>query len=114
LPRRAPVATVRWVFETRPPGDQPTTSQCVRFSFEATSLRHAVDLAGRLRRVSRSGVWVRPARVSGASSFQWEILVTTPALDPGSIAAVEEEMRRVARESLGIRFRGWLLLSARP
>jgi hypothetical protein len=102
------------VFETRPPGDQPTTSQCVRFSFEANSLRHAVDLAGRLRRANRSGVWVRPARVSGASSFRWEILVTTPALDAARITALEEEMRRVAWESLGIRFRGWMLLSARP
>ena len=81
---------MKWVFETRPPGDQPTTSQCVRFSFEATSRRHAVDLAGRLRRVSRSGVWVR------------------------AIAGLEEEMRRVAREEPGIAFTGWLLLSGGP
>ena len=102
------------MFETRPTGDQPTSSQCVRFSFEAASLQQAVDLAGRLRRVNRSGVRVRPARVSGASSSQWEILVTTPALDASGITDVEEEMRRVALEEPGIRFTGWLLLSGRP
>jgi CheY-like chemotaxis protein len=106
----APVATVRWVFETRPPDDQPASSQCVRFSFEATTLRQAVDVAGRLRRVNPSGVRVRPAQVSGTGSFHWEILVTTPAWEATGIAGFEEEMRRVAWWAPGIRFTGWIYL----
>jgi hypothetical protein len=114
LPEHAPVATVTWVFETRPPGDQPASSQRVRFSFEAASVRQAIDVAGRLRRANGRGVRVRPARVSGTSSFQWEIIVTTPVLDTSGIADLEEEMRRVALEEPGIRFTGWLLLSGSP
>jgi len=114
LPERPQVATVTRVFETRPPDDRPTSSRCVRFSLEAASLRQAVDVAGRLRRANGSGVRVRPARVSGTSSFRWEILVTTPALETSEIADLEEEMRRVALEAPGIRFTGWLLLSGSP
>jgi CheY-like chemotaxis protein len=110
----APVATVRWVFETRPPDDQPASSQCVRFSFEATTLRQAVDVAGRLRRVNPSGVRVRPAQVSGTGSFHWEILVTTPAREATGIAGFEEEMRRVAWRAPGIRLTGWLYLWGSP
>ena len=103
-----------WVFETRPPGDQRTASRCVRFSFEATSLRQAVDVAGRLRRANGSGVRVRPARVSGTSSFRWEVLATAAALEPSEISDLEQEMRRVALEEPGIRFTGWVLLSGSP
>jgi CheY-like chemotaxis protein len=84
----------------------------VRFSFEATSLRQAVDLAGDLRRVNPTGVRVRPARVSRMGSFRWAILVTTPALQARAISALEEDMRRVAWRAPGIRFTGWLYLSA--
>jgi hypothetical protein len=105
---------VKWVFETRPPGDEPAFSHCMRFSFEVKSLRQAVDLAGRLRRLNASGVRVRPARVTDARSCHWEILVTTPALEASAIAGLEEEMRRVAREEPGVAFTGWLLLSGGP
>ena len=84
----------------------------MRFSFEATSLRQAVCVADELRRVSPTGVRVRPARLSRVGSFHWAILVTTPALDASGLAAVEDEMRRVALRAPGIRFTGWLYLSA--
>jgi CheY-like chemotaxis protein len=84
----------------------------VRFSFEATSLREAVDVADELRRVSPTGVRVRPARLSRVGSVHWAILVTTPALDASGLAALEDELRRVAWRAPGIRFTGWLYLSA--
>lgn len=102
------------MFETRPTGDRPTSSRCVRFSFDATSLRQAVDVADRLRRANGSGVRVRSARVSGTSSFRWEILVTAAALEASGISDLEQEMRRVALEEPGIRFTGWVLLSGSP
>jgi hypothetical protein len=77
-------------------------------------VRQAVDVAGRLRRANARGVRVRPARVSGASSVQWEIIVTTPVLETSGIADLEEEMRRVALEEPGIRLTGWLLFSGSP
>ena len=83
----------------------------MRFSFEATSLREAVNVAGDLRRVNAAGVRVRPARGLRMASFHWAILVTTPALEASRLAAVEEEMRRVAWRAPGIRFTGWLYLS---
>jgi CheY-like chemotaxis protein len=100
------------VFEPRSPEDQPTCAQCVRFSFEAASLRRAVEVAGELRRVNPTGVRVRPARGSPTGSSHWAILVTTPALEASGIAVVEEELRRVAWRAPGIRFTGWLYLSA--
>ena len=64
------------MFETRSTGDRPASSQSVRFSFDASSLRQAVDVAERLRRANGLGVRVRPARVSGTDTLRWEILVT--------------------------------------
>ncbi len=49
------LATLRWVFATRSPEDRPTSSQCVRFSFEAASLQQAVEVADELRRVNPTG-----------------------------------------------------------
>jgi two-component system nitrate/nitrite response regulator NarL len=111
-PNQASIATVSRVFKPRSTEDQPTSSQCVRFSFEAATLRQAVDAAGELRRVNPTGVRVRPAPVSHMGSFTWAILVTMPALEARGIAAVEEEMCRIARRAPGIRFTGWLYLSA--
>jgi CheY-like chemotaxis protein len=70
-----------------------------------------VEVAGELRRVNPTGVRVRPARVSPMGSVHWAILVTTPPLEASGIAALEEEMRRVAWRAPGIRFTGWLHLS---
>ena len=96
------------MFKTRSPEAQPTGSQCVRFSFEAESLRQAVEVAAELRRVNPTGVRVRPAQVAAMGSLRWGILVTTPPLEASGIAALEEVMRRVAWRAPGVRFTGWL------
>jgi CheY-like chemotaxis protein len=99
------------VFETGSPDGRSAFSQCVRFSFEATTLRQAVSLAGELRRVSPEGVRVRPARVSGPGLSCWAVHVTTPPMETGGIAALEDELRRIAWRAPGIRLTGWLHLS---
>ena len=96
---------------TRPPQNQPSRSQRVRFSFEVANLRQAVDLTGRLRRITKNGVRVRPARLGNGDSFRWEILMTASPVEPSRILALEEEMRRFAWQAPGIRFTGWLCLS---
>ena len=114
---RASVATLEWVSDTARPDDQRTRSQCVRFSFESATLRQAVEVAGQLRRVTRNGVRVRPARFSDAGSTRcdagstrWAILVTTPPLAGDGIGDLEDAMHRVARQVPEIRFTGWLCL----
>jgi CheY-like chemotaxis protein len=102
---------VRWVTATRPPHDLPTRSQRVRFAFEVMSLREAVDVSAELRRLTGTGVQVRPARLPRRGSLHWEILVTRGPLDPSGILAAEGEMRRFAWEAPGVRFTGWLCLS---
>jgi CheY-like chemotaxis protein len=93
------------------PDDQSTGSTCVRFTFETRSLRQAVEVADQLRRVNPTGVRVRPGRLSRPGSYHWAILVTTPPLEASGIAALEEEMRWVARRAPGVRLTGWLFLS---
>ena len=100
------------MFKTRSAEAQLTCSQCVRFSFEAESLRQAMEVAAELRRVNPTGVRVRPAQVASMGSLRWAILVTTPPLEVRGIAALEEDMRRVAWRTPGSRFTGWLFLSA--
>ena len=90
---------------------RPTRSTHVRFSFETLSLRQAVDVADKLRRDIADGVRVWPSRRPRMAGHRWEILVTTGPLDWSGIAAVEEEMQRVARRAPGLRFTGWLGLS---
>ena len=93
------------------PEDQPTGSERVRFTFETRSLRQAVEVADQLRRVNPTGVRVRPGRLTRLGSYHWVILVTTPPLEASGIAALEEEMRWVARRAPGVRLTGWLFLS---
>jgi hypothetical protein len=92
---------------------QQTRLQRVRFSFETERLRQAVDVASKLRRVAPDGVQVRPAQLSRTACHRWAILVTTDPLGWSAIAATEEEMRRVAWETPGLSFTGWLCLSER-
>ncbi len=96
---------------TRPPHDLPNRSQRTRFAFEVASLREAVPVSTRLRRLTGSEVRVRPARLPGRGSLHWEILVTRGPLDASGILAAEEEMRRFASEAPGVKFTGWLCLS---
>jgi CheY-like chemotaxis protein len=83
----------------------------VRFSFEAATLRAAVDAADLLRQLAECGVRVRPTRPCRlASTYRWRILVTSAPLGATRIAALEEEMQGIARATSGIRFTGWLFL----
>lgn len=109
----ASVATVRVVSASRLPETQPTRLQRVRFSFETESPRQAVEAASELRRLAPNGVQVRPAQLSRTVGHRWAILVTTDPLGWSAIAATEEEMRRVAWETPGLRLTGWLCLSDR-
>ncbi len=105
------VATVRRVTEIGSPYPEATGPQRVRFSFEAATLRAAVDVADVLRQVAECGVRVRPtvpSRLGGP--YRWRILVTSAPLGATGIAALEEEMQGIARRASGVRFTGWLFL----
>lgn len=105
------VATVRRVTEIGSPYPEATGPQRVRFSFEAATLRAAVDAADLLRQLAECGVRVRPTRPCRlAGSYRWRIFVTSAPLGATRIAALEEEMQGIARRASGIRFTGWLFL----
>ena len=113
------LATLRWVTTAQSPDEGSARPRRVRFTFETRSLRQAVELADQLRRANPEGVRVRPGRLSRLGSYHWAILVTTRPLEASGIAALEEEMRWVARRAPGVRLTGWLFLagpgdSARP
>ena len=103
------VATVRRVTEIGSPYPEATGPQRVCFSFEAGTLREAVDAADLVRHPGVWGVRVRPTcRLAG--SCRWRILVTSAPLGATRIAALEEEMQGIARRASGIRFTGWLFV----
>ena len=105
------VATVRRVTEIGSPYPEATGPQRVRFSFEAATLRAAVDAADLLRQLAECGVRVRPtvpSRLGGP--YRWRIFVTSAPLGASGIAALEEEMQAIARRASGVRFTGWLFL----
>jgi CheY-like chemotaxis protein len=105
------VATVRRVIEIGSPYPEATGPQRVRFSFEAATLRAALDAANLLRQLTECGVRVRPTRPCRlAGPYAWRILVTSAPLRATRIAALEEEMQGIARRAPGIRFTGWLFL----
>ena len=106
------VATVRRVTEIGSPYPEATGPQRVCFSFEAGTLREAVDAADLVRHLGVWGVRVRPTcRLAG--SCRWRILVTSAPLGATRIAALEEEMQGIARRASGIRFTGWLFVCRR-
>jgi CheY-like chemotaxis protein len=65
-------------------------------SFMAETLRGAVELAGELRRILPGEVAVRPVRVSRSKPSSWAVLALTPSLGVTGLAALDEEMRRIA------------------
>jgi CheY-like chemotaxis protein len=89
---------------------QPAGAQRVRFSFETSSFREAMDVADQLRRITRNEVPVWPARPSHRGTYRWTVLATTDPLGAGEIAAFQEVMRRVARRAPGLKLTGWLFL----
>ena len=94
------------------PRNRPASARRVCFTFESRSLRQAVEVADQLRRTNPADVRVRPGRQSRLGSYHWAILATTRPLEASRIAALEEEMRWVARRARGVRLTGWLYLSS--
>ena len=77
----------------------------LRFLFEATSLRSAVDLADALRSRGGSRVRVRPGSLRLLARRPWTVVATTP---PAPVLASverlwEAEMRETARRQDGCR-----------
>jgi hypothetical protein len=51
----------------------------LRFWFEASSVREAVDLVGQLRTTQDSAVQMRPGAQRLRSRCSWQVVVTTPS-----------------------------------
>ena len=93
------------------PYPEATGPQRVRFSFEAATLRAAVDAADLLRQLAGCGVQVRPTQPCRlAGPYRWRILVTSAPLEASRLTALEEDLQGIARRAPGIRFTGWLFL----
>lgn len=84
----------------------------LRFFFEASSLRVAVELAGELRERSPAAVHVRPAPLRRLARRRWTVTLTTPPapLSLGAIHLWEQEMREVARRRPASRLVSWKLM----
>jgi hypothetical protein len=81
----------------------------LRFSFEASGLREAVDLSAALRAGARLSVQIRPASWRLLTGRRWTVMATTPPA-PLLYAVVrlwEEQLDDVAREHHGCRVIGW-------
>lgn len=81
----------------------------LRFSFEAASLREAVDLSASLRTGARLRVQIRPAARRLLTTRRWSVTATTPPAPVicSVIRLWEEQMDDVAREHSGCRVVGW-------
>lgn len=81
----------------------------LRFWFEVSSLREAVDLAAELRTVRETAVELRPAPRRLTSRRHWRVVLRTPStlLAQAVIASREREMQDLAGRRRGCRFVGW-------
>jgi len=81
----------------------------LRFSFEASALRAAVDLADDLRLGSHSRVQIRPMPRRLLTSHRWAVFVTTPSapLLYAVIRLWEEQMQDVVSAHPACRILGW-------
>ena len=81
----------------------------LRFWFEVSSVREAVDLATELRRIRETAVELRPAPRRLTSRRPWRVVLRTPStrLTQAVIASREREMRELAGRRRGCRFVGW-------
>ena len=100
------VATLRRVTQPGPVEDDPIRFQPARFSFLTAGLREAVELAGELRQAVPADVRVRPARLRGLDPRSWVVFVLTPPLGATIVAALEDELRRIAPRVPGRTFLG--------
>jgi CheY-like chemotaxis protein len=81
-----------------------TPSDRLRVSFEASSLRLAVELAGELRTMGRGTVQVRPAPRRLLTRRRWDVTLTAAPAPPALARKLERELRELARMRPGCRF----------
>jgi hypothetical protein len=74
--------------------------------FEASSLRHAVELAGELRTLGHGTVQVRPAPLRLLTRRRWDVTLTTAPAPPALGSKLEREMSELARRRPDCRFVG--------
>ena len=81
----------------------------LRFWFEVSSLREAVNLAAELRMTREVAVELRPAPRRLSTRRPWRVVLRTPStlLTGAVIASREREMEEVAGRRGGCRFVGW-------
>ena len=83
-----------------------TPSDRLRVSFEASSLRLAVELAGELRTMGRWTVQVRPAPLRLLTRRRWDVTLTAAPASPALARKLEREMHHLARPRTGCRLVG--------
>jgi hypothetical protein len=81
----------------------------LRFWFEVSTVREAVDLAAELRMIRESAVELRPAPRRLTSRRPWRVVLRTPPtlLTRAVIASREREMEALAGRRGSCRFIGW-------
>jgi CheY-like chemotaxis protein len=83
-----------------------TPSDRLRVSFEASSLRHAVDLAAELRTMGLGTVEVRPAPLRLLTRRWWDVTLVTAGARPSLAMRLVSEMEDLARLRPGCRLVG--------
>jgi hypothetical protein len=81
----------------------------LRFWFEVSSLREAVDMAAELRMNRETAVELRPAPRRLSTRRPWRVVLRTPStlLTWAVIASREREMEKLADRRRECRFIGW-------
>jgi CheY-like chemotaxis protein len=83
-----------------------TPSDRLRVSFEASSLRQAVELAAELRTMGFGTVEVRPAPLRLLIRRRWDVTLMTAVARPSLALTLVSEMQDVARLRAGCRLVG--------
>ena len=83
-----------------------TPSERLRVSFEASSLRQAVELAAELRTMGLGTVEVRPAPLRLLTRRRWDVTLMTVVARPALALRLESEMDDLARPRTGCRLVG--------
>jgi CheY-like chemotaxis protein len=81
-------------------------SDQLRVSFEALSLRQAVELAAELRTMVRGTIQVRPAPLRILTRRRWTVILTTGPVSPARVREWEGDMKDLAQARSGCRFVG--------
>jgi hypothetical protein len=81
----------------------------LRFTFEASDHRRAVELAGELRMTTWNAVQVRPGPMPLRGASRWTVVLRTRPmlLTPAVVGSRVSEMEEMARRHPGCRYVGW-------